>query len=96
MDIKFLGEIEDVQERLEVGHVFLPLLLTSFGNSSSHIQVDLRASVGLEGYRRNIGDEIGALFVFSLAVLLVFNRFNRCTAELIRQKLGVRRSAFNT
>ena len=24
-------------------------------------QVDLRASVGLEGYRRNIGDEIGIL-----------------------------------
>jgi chromosome segregation ATPase len=53
LDVKFLGEIDDVQERLEV---------------------DLRASVGLEGYRRNIGDEI----------------------ELIRQKLGVRRSAFNT
>ena len=63
MDVKFLGEIEDVQERLEVGHFVLPLLLTGFGNSSSPIQVDLRASVGLEGYRRNIGDEIGAAAV---------------------------------
>ncbi len=53
----------------------------------------MRASVGLEGYRRNIGDEIGTMFLLSPVALPVFNR---CTADLIRQKLGVRRSAFNT
>ena len=52
----------------------------------------MRASVGLEGYRRNIGDEIGALHVFVVRPGVV----DGSTAELIRQKLGVRRSAFNT
>ncbi len=39
---------------------FFLFSLTSFG---LHLQVDLRASVGLEGYRRNIGDEIGAFCI---------------------------------
>ena len=65
--------------------------LSSLDSLASN-QVDLRASVGLEGYRRNIGDEIGAAMFVSEVHVDADCR----PAELIRQKLGVRRSAFNT
>jgi hypothetical protein len=50
------------------------------------LKVDLRASVGLEGYRRNIGDEIGARCVVA-AFLLCWRSF--CFALLHRSWLIV-------
>ncbi len=41
----------------------------------SPAQVDLRASVGLEGYRRNIGDEIGVMVLLGVVDIRVVADF---------------------